>query len=317
MSLRKVSIADGDRGTAGGLMRSRGMIAVGGLLCLAAVVWHFAVSPIWRERLPPDWTWRSSFIGTSTFADADGNYPANDPSIEYERMFRIVEEDDRSRAVGLEDLYTTRNAKTGEVVWQSRTLTLADPHTGAYLGKGQGDRIAVFPRHTEKRSYRLSLGYLKDVPMSFLREDEVAGINTYFFRYKGRIEYTDSYLGTEDYEGIKVEPGQEIKCNDDQFIFSVWVEPTTGEIVKWQESCYAGDAVYDIATGQKLYEVARWGGVSRGEDSLSRALSLRWQRLELLAMTRYVPGLLLLLGVGVFLVGVLSRQRGKGASPAS
>jgi hypothetical protein len=292
------------------------MTVIGALLCVAAVVWHFAVSPVWQERLPPDWTWRSSFIGTSTFADTDGNYPAGDPSIEYERTFRIVEEENGSRAVGLEDLYTNRDAKTGEVVWQSRTLTLADPRTGAYLGTGQGDRIAVFPRHTEKRSYRLSLGYLKDIPMSFLREEEVAGLSTYFFRYAGRMEFTNAYVGTEDYEGIKVEPGQEIKCNDDQFVFSVWVEPTTGEIVKWQESCYAGDAVYDIATGRKLAEVARWGGVSRGEDSVSRALSLRWQRLALLAMTRYLPGLLLLLGVGAFLMGILSRPRGKGASPA-
>jgi hypothetical protein len=294
-------------------MKPRGWIFGGLALSAAAVVWHFAVSPIWVQRLPTGWSWQSNFIGITTYAKEDGSYPPDDLSNEYERVFDIANEENRPDSIELVQRFTTRDPDTGEVTWESSISTPVDPRSGAYAGEDFEGGIAVFPRFTAKKAYRLAVGYFKGLPMSFADEEELAGLAVYLFQYKGRGEYTESYLGTEDYEGITVEPGQEIKCNDDQYVVNIWVEPTTGEIVKWEESCYSGDAVYEIATGEKIYEISRWGGVSRGEETLRRAQDLRWQRLEILAMTRYLPILLLLLGAVALAAGFLSHRARKGA----
>lgn len=295
-------------------MRFRAWFVVGGALCAVAAVWHFTISPVWEERLPTGWTWQSNFIGVTTYVDAAGNYPETDESAEYSRLLRIADESGRPRSIQLEQRVTNWDIETRAVTWESSFLTLVDPRTGVYVGEDYEGHISVFPRHTEKIEYRLHIGYIKSVTMTFESEEEIAGITTYLFGYKGRGEYTEAYRGTEEYPGIPIEPGQEIKCNDEQYIINAWVEPITGELVKWEESCYAGDAVYDIASGQKVYEIDRWGGVSRGDESVSRAQALRWQRIELLAMTRYIPGLLLIIGLGAFVVGILSLQRSKAVS---
>ena len=114
--------------------------------------------------------------------------------------------------------------------------------------------------------------------------------------HRGRGEYTESYAGTEQYAGTKVKPGQEIKCADDQFIFKVWVEPLTGGIIKIEESCHAGDYVYDIATGSRLEAVDRWSGATAGDDVFNRARRVGRERANQLWINRYIPALLLLAG---------------------
>jgi hypothetical protein len=275
------------------------VFAVAGIILLSsAAVWRFGLAHRWTQRLPPGWSWTSVFVGFMTYADPQtGQLPARDVTTIYERRMAISSEADRPRAVSLEDVFVGWDPKTRQKVWEYITHAVVDPATGAHLQEEYAGDIYVFPRMVEKRVYRFRNNYVKGVPLAFQREEEVEGVLTYLFAYKGRGEYTESYAGTADYPGVRVAPGQEIKCADDQFVFKAWVEPVTGELLKLEESCYSGDYVYDIATGEQLAAIERWAGITGGDDVVRRADHIRRERTKYLLAARYFPAALLLAGL--------------------
>ena len=99
--------------------------------------------------------------------------------------------------------------------------------------------------------------------------------------------------------------GQEVHCLDDQFYYRIWVEPHTGEQVKLEEGCPSGDYLYDIASGRPVTALARWTGVTAGDDLIERIAEVRGLRRRHLWGSHYLA--LLLLGSGGVLIaaGVL------------
>ena len=292
-------------------MRKRVFLVAGLALLCAAGVWHFGLSHRWAQRLTPGWRWESNVIGTMTFADAaTGRLPEKDTVGVFERALYVKSDAERPRSVLLEDSFVIRDPNTGQVTWEYNFRAPVDPATGAYTQPEYAGDIYVFPRGVEKKTYRFRYNYLEGVPLSFRGEEEVEGVETYVFGYRGRAEYTESYAGTAQFPGVAVEPGQEIKCADDQFAIRVWVEPATGEMLKLEESCHSGDYVYDTATGQPVAAIARWDGVTSGRDLINRARAIRRERAKYLWATRYLPATLLasgLLCVGFALLTKKSR----------
>jgi len=290
-------------------MSKRILVAFGLVLLAAAALWRFGLSTRWTQRLPPGWHWESNFIGINTYADpATGQFPESDVISIYERSVHLVPQGNRSGVVIAEDRYTVRDLTTGQPTWDYVYRASVDPTTGRHVEEPYHDDYFVFPRNVEKTTYQLRYSYLKGLPVAFQAEEEIEGVTTYLFEYKGRGEYTESYVGTADYSGITVEPGQEIKCADDQLFFKIWVEPVTGETLKVDESCYSGDYVYEIATGQALYPIVRWGGVTSGDDIILRAEHIRAERGRYLWASLYLPLLLLLAGLGLLGLGLVRRR---------
>jgi len=177
-----------------------------------------------------------------------------------------------------------------------------DPKTGAWVeGPFRGD-IVVFPRNVERRTYRMRGNYLKGVPLAFTRVEEIEGIETYRFAYRGPAEYTESYMGSPKFPGIPIPAGQVIRCSDDQFYFRLWVEPKTGNQVKIEEGCPSGDYFYDVATGKKLAAVDRFSGVTTGDDLAERALEVRSARRKYLWASTYFPLVLLAAAAGLLIL---------------
>lgn len=276
------------------------------LLLGAAGACRFVLAPHYTQRVPPGWEWRATFLGSSSTPDEKtGQFPDKDTLNTYEREMTLADESGRPTVVVLEYRYTGYEHGTRKITWEYITRELVDPWTGARLEpEFQGD-VALFPRNTQKQTYSLRTNYLKGVPLRFEREERIEGLNTYVFSYKGRGEYTESYAGSPKYPGIRVEPGQEIKCADDQFSIRAWVEPVTGEIIKVDERAPSGDWIYDVATGKKLAPVLRWRGSTAGDDLLRRVDAVRWERTRLLSWHYYSPWLLvggaLILSVSPFL----------------
>lgn len=158
---------------------------------------------------------------------------------------------------------------------------------------------------------------MSGLELEFLAEERVEGLDTYLFEYRGEIEYTYAYASTDDYVGIDVEPGQEIRCAEAGLVVRYWVEPATGDIVKSGESCLSGDAVYDVVSGEKLYEISRWQGVSAGDDVIQRAALIRKSRQSYLWAARYFPGLLILAGVISLGAGIIPRKPSSDSGPGS
>ncbi|MFN2454048.1 MAG: porin PorA family protein [Pyrinomonadaceae bacterium] len=291
-------------------MRKKVFIAIGLVLVGLSAFWRFGLAPRLTDRIPKGWSWETNYIGFQTNADpVTQKLPEKDATGTYSYSFKLISERDRPRSVEFEVRYIVRDVNTGQLTFEYNSRATVDPQTGKRTEKEyQGDYF-VFPRNAEKKkTYKLRFSYLKGIPVSFQSEEVIDGLETYLYSYQGRGEYTEAYQGSEAFPGLKVEPGQELKCADDLFNFKVWVEPVTGAIIKIQEGCPSGDYVYDVASGRQLYPVDRWGGETAGDDVVRRAELARRERARQLRVTRYIPLLLLLMGLVCFGWGVLQRR---------
>ena len=282
-------------------MRKKILIAVGLALLSFTAVWQFALAPRWTERIPSGWSWKTDYIGFQTYADPQtGQISEKDVSTTYSQSVSIVPNSAQPGSVELDSEYAINDITSGQVSWEYKYLAPVNPQTGEHLKQEYRGDYFVFPRNVEKKIYSLRFSYLKGVPVAFQKEVDVEGLNTYLFAYHGRGEYTESYAGTEQYEGIKVKPGQEIKCGDDQYFFKIWVEPLTGATIKIEEGCHSGDHVYDVATGTQLETISRWDGVTAGDDVIDQVRAAEAERARLLWINRYLPAMSLLAGLLCF-----------------
>jgi hypothetical protein len=282
-------------------MKTKILIIAGFSLLVFTAVWHFALAPRLTQRIRTGWSWETKYVGTQTYANAQtGQLPEKETTTTYSQLTKIVPNSEKPDSVELDNRYVIYDITNGKVSYEYKYTAPVNPQTGEHLKEEYRGNYFLFPKNVEKKTYNLRFSYLKGVPVAFQKEVEIEGLNTYLFAYRGRGEYTESYAGTEEFPGVKVKPGQEIKCADDQFIFKVWVEPLTGGIIKVEESCYSGDYVYDIATGKQLEAVDRWGGTTDGEDVVNRVKSAGWERTRQLWINYYIPPALLLTGLLCF-----------------
>ena len=280
-------------------MLSRKVIVASGILLLcAAATWKLQVGHRWTQKIPPGFTVKMRYTGTETFADsATGLLPRADVLAEYDRDIKIVADSERPRAVTLAERLTIRSVSTGKIIWEYVTQAGVDPRTGALLDPRYAGDYALFPREVAKGTYRIRSNYLTGIPLAFQREEEIDGLATYLFAYRGPIEYTESFLGSEQTPGTVVPRGQQVQCVDDQFYYRVWVEPRTGNRVKIEEGCPSGDYLVD-GSGTRHAVVDRWSGVTTGQDLLRRVAEVRRLRLIYLLNYSYLP--LALAGAGAF-----------------
>ncbi|MDQ1636779.1 MAG: hypothetical protein QOF62_118 [Pyrinomonadaceae bacterium] len=282
-------------------MRNKIFITAGLILLTLTAVWHFALVPRWTQRIPAGWSWKTDYIGFQTYLDPKtGQIPEKDVSTTYSQSIKIVPHSEHPGLVELDSNYSINDITSGQVTWEYEYFAAVNPQNGEHLKPEYRGDYFVFPHNVEKKTYRLRFSYLKGVPVSFQKEVDVEGLKTYLFAYRGRGEYTESYAGTEKYQGIRVKPGQEIKCGDDQYFFKIWVEPLTGATIKIEEGCHSGDYVYDIATGAQHEPVSRWDGVTAGDDVVSQVKLASRERARLLWIDRYLPSMFLLAGILCF-----------------
>ena len=282
-------------------MRNKIFIAAGLALFGLTAAWQFVLVPRWRERIPAGWQWETNYTGYQTWPDPQtGQLPKKDATGNYSHVMAIVANSHQPGSVELDDRYLTHDLAAGKVTYEYNYHALVDPRTGAHLKDEYHGDYFLFPRNVKQKTYNMRFSYLKGIPLAFQREEDVGGLTTYLFTYRGRGEYTESYAGTAEYPGVPVKPGQEIKCADDQFIFKAWVEPVTGEIVKIEESCSSNDYVYDIASGKQLTVIDRWGGETAEDDVISRVETVSRERSRLLRTTRYLPAGMLVTGLLCF-----------------
>jgi len=293
-------------------MRKKIFIIAGLVLFGLTAVWQLALVPRLTERIPAGWQWKTNYIGYQTNPDPQtGQLPEEDVTGTHSHAISIVANSRQPGSVELVDRYLTQDIASGQVTFEYNYRAPVDPRTGAHLKAEYRGDYFLFPRNVERKSYNLRFSYLKGIPVAFQREEEVAGLATYLFTYHGRGEYTECYAGTAEYPGVQVKPGQEIKCADDQFIFKVWVEPVTGEMVKIEESCHANDYVYDIATGKQLAAVDRWGGETSEDDVVSQVEIVSQERSKFIRTTRYIPASLLVAALLCFGFVMLPRRSSK------
>jgi hypothetical protein len=291
-------------------MRSRARW-IGAALIAAAALWQLALARRWTQRMPGGWSTTIHYVGTATAPDPrTGQLPEGSSLENYERTQRITNETGRPRWVEIEEQYTACDPLTGRPVFAYTTRDTVNPATGAHSDAPHRGEIILFPRNVQRTVYRLRSNYINGIPLTFQRAERLEGLETYLFTYRGRLEQTAAYANsTGELGGLRVPAGQEVHCLGDQFYNRNWVEPTTGEQVKVEEGCPSGDYVFDLASGQPILALARWTGVTAGDDLIERVSEIRRLHWQYLWTSRYL-GLALLAGGIVSLVVSLRRAPG-------
>jgi hypothetical protein len=286
----------------------RSYIAAAIALAAFAAVWHFSLGSRWTRRVPRDAVFTTQYVGTLTNADPKtGIVPERDALSTYERVIVVKDAADWPRSLILEDKYTARNIETGMVDFEYIATEHIDPETGALAEGPHKGEIVLFPRNVQQRNYRMRSNYIPGLLLKFSGVHEIGGLETYLFSYKGPVEYAAVFAGTPETPGIKLLPGQDIRCADDNFYYRIWVEPRTGTQVQIEEGCLSGDFVYDKATGNKVSAIDRWNGATAGSN-LTSGLTEIYSARRVYLSALYLPGILLIGSLAVLTIGRLRRN---------
>ncbi|MDQ7024368.1 MAG: porin PorA family protein [Anaerolineae bacterium] len=275
------------------MTRQQMLTGVGIILIIAAVAWRFALGTQLDQRFEDGWSWQMNTLGLNSLADEDtGAFPegttlADDPDTLNTRTISATANDVPEGQVNITDYYEVHNASTNALDWDFTINATVDAATGQYLeGSYEGDYYLI-PRNAEQTTYVVSNSTYQSLPMAFQREEEIAGLKTYLYAFYGDLPNTQSYSDME------LEEGQEVVCFD--FEMEYWVEPTTGEIVRYRDWC-EGDYVVD-ADGETLYGLQRWGSTSQQDDIVQRVDAVKTLLNNYRLNSLYIPMVLFVLGV--------------------
>jgi hypothetical protein len=279
------------------------------LLVIAAGVWKFGLSRNWTNRYQDQWAWEVETLGQSGYPDESGSYAegttlADDPINLTLREVSADADEAPAGQVLISDHFESRDAVTNEVTWDYTATALVDAATGRHVeGDFAGDYY-FFPRNVDKgATYVISNSSYRSLPMTFQQEEVVGGVNTYLFAYHGDLDNTEANA-----EFVTLEPGQVVTCFD--FALEYWVEPVTGEIVKYREWC-EGDWVVDQATGERVSAISRWGGATSGDDIIRQVTNVQSKKLAYLWASLYGPVAALLFGAALMVFGGLGSRQAK------
>ncbi|MFZ4815606.1 MAG: porin PorA family protein [Phototrophicaceae bacterium] len=273
-------------------------LTLGIVVIVIAVAWPFTVSPRFAGRFPEGWSWEVNTLGHLGTADpatgefAPGTTLADEP---IHLNVRLVSADTTDTAPGqikLTDLNELRNSVTNVVEWESNTDYFVDATTGRVTDGEFTGTLFLFPRNVQKDEI-YSLTSYSGVQMRFQREEEIAGIDTYVF---GNYEPWGSTQANAAF--VPLEVGQSTQCVE--FSLEYWVEPVTGEVVKFREWCERDVLVG--ADGEVITTLFRWGSESTGDDLIRQSALVNARLNTFRWMTLYIPALLGV--VGVILAGL-------------
>jgi hypothetical protein len=169
------------------------------------------------------------------------------------------------------------------------------------------------PFHTEQKDYPLyNDGVSKAFPAVYSGEEEVAGLNTYKFV----SEVPQTLVGTMEVPGVFVgrpdEP-QVYPLRYYQATTTIWVEPTTGAVIKRSQTSHQW--LYDNV-GDVTVELAIITATDNEETVSSTADDVSAQVSQLKIISVYAPIILPILGVGLLLGGLYLARKGEEAEAA-
>jgi hypothetical protein len=167
--------------------------------------------------------------------------------------------------------------------------------------------VLTFPFPTKKTTYQMwDTSAARSAPASFVAEEEIDGLRTY--RFEQRI--AAAHLRSVDLPGpLAGQPGvtsvSAVLVDDDEK--SIWVEPTTGRIIKGQD--HSRQTVQDPTSG-KEYLTAFDATLTYNDQTVASNVALAKEDLDGLRLARVVlPGTSALLGLALLALGLLVPPR--------
>jgi len=167
--------------------------------------------------------------------------------------------------------------------------------------------IITFPFPTRKTTYQMwDTSAASAAPASFVAEEEIDGLRTYRFEQP----IVAARLRSVDLPGpLAGQPGvtsvSAVLVDDDEK--SIWVEPTTGRIIKGQD--HSRQTVQDPTSG-RVYLTAFDATLTYNDQTVASNVALAREDLDGLRLARVVlPGASALLGLALLALGLLVPPR--------
>jgi len=270
---------------------------MGVILLVAALGWQFTLKNRQAQRFPDDWKWEFTSvlytdIETGSFIDEEYLGTQLNPISTAKRTYAVGATDPAAPAsvVSIDHTTLVTNIVTNATIWDFSTSFKVDAKTGRSY-REDDDSYFFFPAGLEKKDYTISTSTHSGLLFSFVQEENLFGLDTYVFVYRGQID--DSLF----YESVGLAtPGHVVICYEAEIMF--WAEPQTGEIIKFTEDC-AGDYLIDEASGEELLTLLRWRNETSGDDLLRRLDEVKGMVRQRQLVEQYIPLALLLGGLGL------------------
>lgn len=275
-------------------------MAIGIVLVVGAGLARWWAVASWEIRIPEDWDFSAEYLGYQAFANESGHFPKQRDVNLYKRHKAITEwHPDR---VAIKETYTTHDAKTGAVTWQSIQEFELDPKSGKHLSDGH---LYLLPRDAKKERYKVQDYLGTPYTLQFEEESEVEGLKVYKYSFKGDLDFTTAYAGTKNYPGIVPPDGQRIVGFN--YHTQLWVEPNTGNVIKISEAA-DGDYIVDESTRNKIKPVMVWNSEITGSSIDTMAQKTKHQLKVMRLQQWWLPGVLLTFGALLFGHGYRNRH---------
>jgi Porin PorA len=204
-----------------------------------------------------------------------------------------------------------------------RKTAAAVPWEGQWLDTGNerqsvdySGQIYKFPFGTQKKTYQIfDRDILATQPANFVKTEEINGLETYQFTQEirgGRQEVPDDRLQALLSALVPGATAGEIVYNNTR---SVWVEPTTGQYIKVQETQQKSLVGNNGQSTEILNAVFTYT-----DDTIARSADTAGSNRQLLQIvTIWGPIALVVVGLILVVVGLMlitGRSRGRHAGPA-
>jgi hypothetical protein len=170
----------------------------------------------------------------------------------------------------------------------------------------------TFPMGTEQKTYQFfDTTVSKPFPISYRGTEQVKGLKTYRFEQ----EISEQPIGTQEVPGALVGQPNELSVQVDQLysnVRTVWVEPSTGAIVKGQEDQLrvlrgtSGSDTTVLAAKIAFTDKTVGDSVKRAKDGMAQAA----------AVSVIAPLVALILGLILLVIGLVLFVRNRAAAGA-
>jgi len=289
----------------------RVILVLGIVLLVFAAVWYFVLRSNFNHRFPDGWSWSINSIGYGSFTDDSGAFSENttladDPIVISDRDVIAESANAPAGLVHIIDHFETYDPVTNAVTWELTFESIVDPVTGQHTeGEIAGDYYFLPQNVSKDVVYNISNTSYRSLGMAFRGEENISGINTWLFAYYGDFNNEAAY------------PDYPLQENETIICFNVeleyWVEPTTGEIVKYREWC-EGDYLVNTETNERIKAIQRWGAESDSADLIRQASVVNNAIMRYQAINLYIPVGAVILGLIFLALGLFLPEQNNSGS---
>lgn len=260
--------------------------------------------PIWNlffadylKMLPSDFSYEAALLSVDNFYDDDDEKFLGDEISKSEFSYEVI--DQKENVLIVENFFEVFTFEGQKIISVSRILGI-DKYTGAHVdGFGDKDRTGyIFAPPGLKGGLNFEYWHVNyDVPveMQYVGEEEIDGLLVYKYESElGSFEVDQSNFlghldGVPEVKGVKVRP-----------VLQMWVEPTTGVMIKYKDDSEA--YFYDVETGEDL---SPWNFFSNeyvessAKEKVSEVKILKW---KFYIADYIVPFLLFTIALAIFIL---------------